>query len=71
MATKPTAADNPFGDATDAAVEAYLAWTNMRDASTPMQYATAMTELSNAMSDFSSWLPGYDVGTGTIAAERE
>lgn len=56
---------------TDAAVAAYLAWRDVAEANDPISFSTAMVEASNAMSDLASWLPGFDVNTGTIAAERD
>ena len=57
--------------AADAAIAAHLAWRSFAEASTPTSQASALLELNEAMSDLTSWLPGYDYETGTIAAERD
>lgn len=55
----------------EAAVIAYLAWRRVAEATTPLEFGSAMVDANNAMGDLASWLPGYEIDTGTIPEERE
>lgn len=44
----------------DAGIDASYAFWRYSRAKTPAEQANAFVELSNAMSDMTSWLPGYD-----------
>lgn len=69
--TEPRRERPDTGVDVDAAVSAYLAWKNLSEATTPVGYAYAVTELNEAMGDLATWLPGYDYETGTIPQERD
>lgn len=49
-----TLIDPKAGDAAQAVV---VAWDYFTKAKTPIEYATAVERLSNAMSDLASWVP--------------
>lgn len=73
MPAAPAAADphQKCRDWQDAAVEADYRWQRFAHAKTPTEQAEWLVELSNAMSDLRSWLPGFDSDTGTMPWERE
>jgi hypothetical protein len=54
----------------DAGFAAFYARERFSEARTPVLASSALVELANAMSDLASWLPGYDVETGTIMEEE-
>lgn len=56
---------------TEAAEAVVLAFERLKYANNPIEHAHALIDLSNAMHDFKTWLPGYDHDTGRIAAEEE
>lgn len=47
----------------DAGRSAWYGWAHLRDATTPSEFANAMHELTDAMSDLVTWLPGYNADT--------
>lgn len=55
----------------DAAIEADYRWHLFTNARTPLDQAMALTDLSNAMHDLRTFLPGYDYESGTLPWERE
>jgi hypothetical protein len=55
----------------EAGVSAYFDWKRLQGAVTLSAQGQAIIDLSNSMHDLSTWLPGWDVETGTIQAERE
>jgi hypothetical protein len=54
----------------DAALEAEYRWHLFVTAKDPLSQAMAITDLSNAMHDLTTWLPGYDPNTGTMPWDR-
>lgn len=55
----------------EAGLSAYRAWDRFSSASTPVEQADAITEMSNAMVDLATFLPGYDAETGTVIDPNE
>jgi hypothetical protein len=53
----------------EAARTAWLAWDRFQNATTPTLQASALIDLSDAMSDLATWLPGYNYTTGKIEGE--
>lgn len=51
---------------TDAALAAWFAYERFSEAQTPITQAYALTELHDAMSQFATWLPGYNYETGRV-----
>jgi hypothetical protein len=49
----------------DAGLAAWWTWDRYRNAVSPLDAANHLVELNNAMADLVTWLPGYDVDTGT------
>lgn len=54
-----------------AVAEADYRWKLYTEATNELSRADALIELSNAMSDLRSWLPDFDIETGTVEWERE
>lgn len=50
----------------DAGRSVYYAWERLKASRNPLEWADAINNLSNAMSDLATWLPGYDLDTGTL-----
>lgn len=50
----------------DAGLSVYWAWQRFVSSPDPVLRANAIIKLSDAISDLSTWLPGYDYETGTI-----
>jgi hypothetical protein len=55
----------------DAATEADYRWQIFMHSKTPTDQAQALVDLSNAMHDLRTWIPGYDYETGSLPWERE
>jgi hypothetical protein len=51
----------------DAVLAVHLAYESYVSAPTRVQQAYALIALNDAMGDLATWLPGYDVDTGTVA----
>lgn len=54
----------------DAALEVVYWWNRLENAKTLPEQAEAITQLSNHVSDLKTWLPGYDLNSGTMPWER-
>jgi hypothetical protein len=55
----------------DAAEEVHYQWHRFSTSTDELNRAHALLELSNAMGDLTSFLPGYDADSGTLPWERE
>lgn len=55
----------------DCAEEADYWWTRYINATTLHEQAVCLVRLMDAMSDLRSWLPGFDIETGTMPWERD
>ena len=53
----------------EAAESVWWAYDAVSNATTLVEQAPALIELSNAMSDLASWLPGYDINTGRLPGD--
>lgn len=58
----------PWNDAGDEVAYRWYVFTHARD---PLGQAMALADLSNAMHDLRTFLPGYDYETGTLPFERD
>lgn len=50
----------------DAGIHADAAWDAFCRARTPIEQASAIVDMNNAMSDLASWLPGYNAKLGRV-----
>lgn len=54
----------------DSAMSAVYAFWRYNEARTPLDNATWLINLGNALSDLQTWLPGFDAETGTMPWAR-
>lgn len=55
----------------NAGLEVAYRWDCFQSANNPVDQADQLVELSNAISDLKSWLPEFDIETGTMPWDRE
>lgn len=55
----------------DAALEAVYQWDGYVKSTSALDQAGRLIELSNAMHDLKTWLPGWDGDNGTMPWDRE
>lgn len=55
----------------NAGLEVVYRWDCFQSANNPVDQAHQLVELSNAISDLKSWLPEFDIETGTMPWNRE
>lgn len=63
--------EQPESNWHDAGLEVVYQWQALERASTVLDQAAALMKLSDAMGDLKTWLPGWDVDSGTMSWERE
>lgn len=54
----------------EAGLAVYRSWTRVQAASNVGEFATAVEQMHDTMSQFTTWLPGYDYETGTVLDEE-
>lgn len=54
------------GDWADAGVSVFWAWHAYNSAKNPSETSVAYIDLSNALNDLFTWLPGWDTATYTL-----